>query len=783
MGHLAQAGCRRRRALTASLIGVLWLALAGAAGPDAGIDTDDAGATAVPADAGSAAVGAADAAVPLVAPAPIAHTVVLAGRVVARGTREPLGAAQISFGPPAGLLQPGEADEDARFSLPVTAGKVHVQVQVPGYDILDTTLAVGAGGRSDVVLRLNPRTSGERYQTVVTASPERAPAVPLRGEELSRTAGTMGDPFRVVESLPGVTQVIWPLPMYAIRGANPGNTGYFIDGVRAPALFHFALGPSVIHPFFLEKMEFFPGGYPVDYGRYVSGIVTAKTAAPATDRLHASADVRLFDAGGIVAAPWDDGKGTVAVAGRYSYTGFLLSAFSNQYGLDYWDYQVRIDHRLGPGRLTLFAFGSGDSLVQKQPDAVNWDFAAGLAPQSGAANLTFHRVQLRWDGRVLGGRLLASVVGGLDNSTTSLTSLFALPVGSKMMTASPRVEMDWALARWLDMSLGADAEAQRFRPSSLASVLAPDLIDYYRTDLFRDRNALAGGAFVGFTLRGGSRLIVMPGLRYEGYFEEGERRWDPSPRLSVRVALTQDDWLKAAVGQFSQMASLPVGVPGFEGFGLKSFGLQRSRQGSLGLESNLEPRLGVDLSLDVTGFYQRLQLADLRNSLVPDPQARDLLELRQGESYGLEVMIRRPMRHRFYGWLAYTLSKSVRRVDGVIAPSDWDQRHVLNLVTGYRLPRGYSVSTRFHYNSGRPYPQYDKGTELVSYTRLPGFPQLDLRGDKRFVFDSFVMEIYLELVNSTMSREVFDSVRQEDGTVSEKAYRLVLPSMGVHVEW
>jgi hypothetical protein len=46
--------------------------------------------------------------------------------------------------------------------------------------------------------------------------------------------GSLGDPFRVIESLPGVSQVVWPLAIYAIRGANPGNTGFFV-GRRARA--------------------------------------------------------------------------------------------------------------------------------------------------------------------------------------------------------------------------------------------------------------------------------------------------------------------------------------------------------------------------------------------------------------------------------------------------------------------------------------------------------------------------------------------------------------------
>jgi hypothetical protein len=141
------------------------------------------------------------------------------------------------------------------------------------------------------------------------------------------------------------------------------------------------------------------------------------------------------------------------------------------------------------------------------------------------------------------------------------------------------------------------------------------------------------------------------------------------------------------------------------------------------------------------------------------------------------------MRHRFYGWISYTWSRAFRVVDGVIAPSDWEQRHVLNLVAGYRLPRGYSVSGRFHYNTGRPYPLFDKRDNLVDYHRLPAFPQLDLRGDKRFVFDTYVLDVYVELVNTTLSREVFDQKRQADGSQTSRGFRLVLPSIGIHVEW
>ncbi len=616
------------------------LAVDGGAGPvDGSADEVDAGEARVPADAGPTSTdGGASAETPAGSVAGQARTVApvkLSGRVLARGTRQPLVGAALGIAMGAGARASTETGADGAFTLEVPPGEHQLHVQCPGF--VPTTRAVSiAADTADFVVRLEPRSEGERYETVVTAEPQEAASITLKKEELVHTAGSLGDPFRVIESLPGVAQTTWPLPFYAIRGANPGNTGFFIDGVRAPALFHFALGPSVIHPFFIQDLQFYPGGFPVEYGRYVSGIVTANTATPPTDRLHVSADVRLFDVGGIALSPFDHGKGTVAVAGRYSYTGFILSAFSNAYSLDYWDYQIRVQHTLGPGKWTFFAFGSGDNLDQKNPDKTDYGFVG--EPQSiapGLAKLMFHRAQLRWDGAAAGGRLTVAAVAGIDDSTVSLTSLFSLPVGTKMYTLAPRMSERWSLWSWLEFELGADSEIQWARPTSLVA-LYPALKDY-ETDLFSNRRILSVGAYTGVTLHAGDRLVLVPGLRYDGYFEQGTEKIAASPRLSVRLRVGEHDWLKAAVGQFSQMPSLPVGVPGFESFGLATYGLQRSQQASLGVESALEDRLGVDVDLNTSIFYQRLHLTDLKDTLIPDPEAGDLLQTREGESYGLEL--------------------------------------------------------------------------------------------------------------------------------------------------
>jgi hypothetical protein len=228
-------------------------------------------------------------------------------------------------------------------------------------------------------------------------------------------------------------------------------------------------------------------------------------------------------------------------------------------------------------------------------------------------------------------------------------------------------------------------------------------------------------------------------------------------------------------------------VPGFDAFDLRDLGLQRSTQSSLGVTT----KLGAAAELDVTGFYQQLQVTDLRSTLSADFRVQDFLEMRPGRGYGVELLLRRPDSERLHGWLAYTLSRSERQVDGVWGASDWDQRHILNLLASYRLGRGYSVGGRIHYNSGRPFAVALPGNSSeVEYRRLPPFYQLDLRADRRMVFDRFTLTAYVELGNITLTREVTalsttsysDGTPIYDGSVQPIGYRIVLPSLGLRGE-
>jgi TonB family protein len=123
-------------------------------------------------------------------------------------------------------------------------------------------------------------------EVTVQGEREEPSTIHIPRSEAQFVAGAFGDPFKVVEALPGMAPWLSGLPYYYVRGSPPESVGYFIDGIRVPLLFHVGPGPSTISPTLVDSVDLFPGGYPARYGRYAGAVIAGETTPPETDHLH-----------------------------------------------------------------------------------------------------------------------------------------------------------------------------------------------------------------------------------------------------------------------------------------------------------------------------------------------------------------------------------------------------------------------------------------------------------------------------------------------------------------
>ena len=153
---------------------------------------------------------------------------------------------------------------------------------------------------------------------------------------------------------------------------------------------------------------------------------------------------------------------------------------------------------------------------------------------------------------------------------------------------------------------------------------------------------------------------------------------------------------------------------------------------------------------------------------------------------------------RFFGWLAYTLSRSVRRdtPDQPERLAQFDQTHILTVIGSYNLGRGWEIGARFRLVSGnlytpRAYGFYDENNaaylSLNQYppngSRLPLFHQLDIRVDKSWTFTHWRMRAYLDVQNVYNHGNVEGTSSNYNDTQTTYATGLpILPSLGLRGE-
>lgn len=774
----------------------------------------------------------------------------LRGKVLSFGERVPLSDARLVFtdGRPA---QPVESD--GSFSVMLPPGRHELIVRAPGHRDLPAAVELQPRQDLEVELRLDSVLDSDVYRTVVKA--ERQVAVSsttLRDDELRRVPGTRGDPLRVVGSLPGVGQLAGFLPYVVVRGAAPGNTGYYLDGSRVPILFHVAIGPSVIHPYFIDSVDFYPGGAPVRLGRYTSGIIEARTVPARRDRVHGDVDVRLTDAGGLLEIPIDrrraagceeptraerkaaaaaagggkagrkavderrcargPARGALTLAGRYSYTGAILSLVNDSVRIKFWDYQARVDHSVGKNiDFTAFAYGSFDDLGQKPYD----DPATGerVVPPP-FVRFQFHRIDTRLRQRLRdGGSAIYAVVLGLDQ--TGATE----QIGTDQWRVAPRIDFRVPIDEGLALGFGLDQELQIFRlPRFDAEEITEDL-----ALLFSERTVgVTAGYLEAMWQKAG--FEARPGLRADFYVQSGHSPYLPraqgvtyatgvDPRLLLRERVGPRLVLKQAVGIYHQPPSTPIPIPGIESFGFER-GLQRNTQGSAGYELQLfDERLLLQQEAYL-GRLSNLQDYELAGATDDEPidELEDVISQVTGWAYGLETLLKLDPRLRTFGWVAYTLSRSTRDYQvGGSAPSSWDQRHILNVVLGYKISQKWYFSGRMHYHTGRPWTapvgnqsQIEALRDNRNNARLPPFFQLDLRIERIWRWPDWQLHALLDVTNSTYSKEVFVCTADtEDGgsflsagqlmaraaaangiaRCNEQGFRYVIPSVGLQARW
>jgi TonB family protein len=652
----------------------------------------------------------------------------------------------------------------------------------------EQTVSASAPDKSPSGVEGRPKAGAEPAMQEILVVGQKEPLKHTLGHaDVHDMPGAFGDPYRAIEALPGVVPIVSGLPYFYVRGAPPGNVGYFFDGIPVPYLYHFAAGPGVLQPAFVDHVDLYPGAYPARYGRFAGAIVAGEMAPPSY-RFHGEASIRWIDSGAMIEAPFASGRGSAMVGGRFSYTAAVLSFLVPDVSVNYWDYQARIRYELDQkNSLEVLSFGAGDFLSDVETSYRSSMTADGgftsqpVREERTIVDVGFHRLDLRLDHKLSDGNWRNALMLGLDRTGADNGS-----VTLKSRMVGFRSEYRQALSKRTTLRAGGDVLFENLAQNDSSvrdarvedgTTISDDSTDNnVRFGLSRARRDVTTGVWADLVLAVNSKLELTPGVRADVFVSGDRVALSIDPRISARFLLSKKLTMTHGLALVHQAPSFVVPVPGFKP-SLEG-GLQTALQYSAGLSYSLPSGFESSLSVFQNAFFDMtdlISLVQLQNTTSKDEQ-----DFRAtGHAYGFEFMLRRSLSRRIGGFASYTLSRSLRSSGQLEGPATTDRTHVVNLGISADLGKNWRVGGRWLFYSGIP-TRVAYVAAAKSPPRTPPFWRLDFKVQKRWYikYPDVWWGLVLEVLNTTLNKEVLSGDCYAFGCKFDSIGPVTIPSIG-----
>lgn len=617
--------------------------------------------------------------------------------------------------------------------------------------------------------------------------------------EIQRNPGGNRDISRAIQVLPGVSSSLSFRNDIIIRGGAPNENRFFLDGIEVPVINHFSTqgssgGPvGIINVNFIKNVDFYSGAFPANRGNALSSVLEFTQRDGNEDGLRTNFTLGASDVGLTFDGPLGE-KTSFIFSARRSYLQFLFGIIGLPFLPTYNDAQFKVKHRFNQkNEITFIGLGAYDTFVLNEdaldgvedaeerqriqyilgnlPVNEQWNYTVGANykhfSNNGFQNVVVSRNHLR-----------NTAVKYADNDESNPDNLI-LNYASEEAETKFRFEHTQRTNGWR-LNAGVNLEHVEFLSNTFNRITLPggalQTIDF-NSEIDFQRFGFFGSLSRTFYEE---RLLLSAGLRsdWANYASSMNNPLEQlSPRFSLSYYITPALSFNANIGRYYQLPAYTVlGYRDADGL------LVNAENGVTYIQSDhlvagFQYVFKANTKVSVEGFYKQYDNYpfSLRDSISLANLGADfgvignepVRSIGQGRAYGLEFLVQRKLYKNLYGIAALTLVRSeFTDAKGDYVPSSWDNRYILSLTAGYKFKRNWEFGSRFRVLGGTPFTPFDRdvsaqrqvwditGRGIPDYSRLnqernPTTYQVDVRLDKKYFFDKWSLNFYLDIENVT----------------------------------
>ena len=589
------------------------------------------------------------------------------------------------------------------------------------------------------------------------------------GDVLS-SAGTYGDFEKYLQILPGVVFNSDQSDDVLVRGGNPAENLYLVDGIEVPDINHITgegtTGgfTSMLDTASIRSVDFRSGAYSAAYAERLSSIISIHTLDGGKPKEQDSeAEAGYVGLGGHTLLRFGSSSHLLLTVHRS-----LLNLFTRDIGLDgvpiYTNGLVSGSFTLGASDAVSILSLSGQDSINITPSNTNvvesntiqtqysgWRTTNGIRWQHGFSRSTVGVLTgsdseqsesvAQQDQAFTQAQRLSS-----DPALNSLTEVYSERTHDGI--AILQYELASQITQKFFLEAGSQVRLNRIhytveQPSGQHSPFSADTAVSDAVSFAPQFSSGQSGSWAELTIVPARHLALTAGTRLQTYAAGGVRA-TLTPRLRAGYQAGDHHSFYAALGEYAQQPAFIY---------LESFAQNRSllpirvQHLILGTEIWKTERTRVTLeayrknywAYPVASEYPQLSLANMVDTLGQQFVWLPLSSRGHGHDYGAELAFEA---HCCAGLFLQGTAAYARAFysgeDGVYRRGNFDYPVVVNLAAIWRSPRHYEASTRYEYTTGRPYTPFqldasvaqDRGIydlSRVNGVRGPAYSRLDIQ--------------------------------------------------------
>lgn len=610
-------------------------------------------------------------------------------------------------------------DENGAYNLAIISeGELEVVFSLLGYEQKKTNLKLDRKQiELDVVLH---ETSYLQRETMITGTytggESKSPT--LSSLDIVSMPGTSADIYGAVKTFPGLTFVNESAGLY-VRGGDMNETVTYVNGapIQHPYEFESPYGDNfgLLDPFLVKGITLSTGGFPVEYGNALSGILNLETRDVPVVPV-GIATLSLASASAVVGIPIADETLGVRASARTTFTGLLFrvnratSQFIEKPSVYDGTFSLIYNNKNGLTVKTFSLFSR-----DKVTTAIE-DFSSSGSVSSEGKN-QIHTVYVR---EMPSGNLL--LTGNVAYSPfRNLTELDSVSFKTEDNTIYARANMSiLGLLAPLNFILDFGGDFT-YEPTKYQERLIETGGDNQQTPhpvtLQQTTISKLLGAYINTETSLG-QLLWIGGFRlYLGY-PSGRKVLDV--RMSAGYRLSDDHTVKLSLGTYHQYPGSSV----------------------LALDPAAPPSRSLNL---IAGYEYRHSETILRieayDKLYSDLTSEQVILSYSGFARGVDLIVKGNVTSFLSGWVSYSLLDSKRRKSGTgfYFPSNFDITQSFLVVSEVQFSPLLKLGLNYRYATGRPFtplasppaafngiywePNYSQNTNS---DRLPGYSRPDV---------------------------------------------------------